>query len=143
MATNLPNAADSDELLYYTNWCAFDGENLLTEKIVVLNTIDGYYIEVPENLEGHLAVLKDTDEHRRVLYYFDPESGTISDRIATISVVSEKKWSSKDYDKEDLFELGREGDLVFAGSVNLAGKVQISEKRLKELFKLVGQEAQK
>ncbi|MBO4692933.1 MAG: VCBS repeat-containing protein [Clostridia bacterium] len=143
VATNLPNAADTEELLYYTNWCEFDGENLLTKKITVFNTIDGYYLDVPQNLEGHLAVLKDTDNHRRVFYYYDAQSDIIGERLASIEVISEKKWQSKSFDRRNLFELGEDKSVVFVGSVNLTGAVQISQKQLKELFNLIPQEVQK
>lgn len=137
IATNLPNVAKNDEMLYYTNWCGFDGENLVTKMITVFNTIDGYYIEVPKNLEGHLAVLKDTDNHRRVLYYYDAEAGVIGDRIVTISAISAKNWDNKNYKRGDMFELQRSGNIVFAGSINFAAELSIGEKQLKEMFKLV------
>ncbi len=143
VATKLPNAAESDELLYYTNWCDFDGENLVTRKITVFNTIDGYYVEVPKNLEGHLAVLKDTENHRRVFYYFDPETGVIGERLASVEVIGAKKWDDKKTDKTNSFELAREDNNVFIGSVNVTNTVSISKKELKRLFNLAKQEAYK
>ncbi len=137
VATNLPNAADSDELLYYTNWCSFDGENLVTKKITVFNTIDGYIVEVPEKFEGRLAVLKDTDSHKRVFYNYDPETAVVGEKIASIEVLSVKKWSNKEFDKTNLFELARSDDKVFVGSVNKTDFASISKKQLKEIFTLL------
>lgn len=137
VATKLANATSSEELLYYTNWCAFDGTNLVTKRITVLNTIDGYCIEVPKNLEGHLAVLKDTDSHRRVFYYYDAGTEIVGERLATISVVPAKIWDGKNYNRADMFELARKDSNVYVGSVNIASEFRISENKLKEIFKLV------
>lgn len=134
VATNLPNASGTDELLFYTNWCAFDGENLITRLITITNTIDGYYLKIPDTLAGRLAVLKDTESHRRVIYYYDAQQDKVGDRLATISVVSRKQWDKKDFNRMDMFELARSGDNVFAGTVNLVANQAISEKELKEMF---------
>ena len=140
VATKLPNAAGSEELLYYTNWCAFDGENLITRKITILNTIDSYSIEVPKNLEGHLAVLKDIEAHRRVFYYYDSELDKIGERLFSVSVIPANQWDKKDFDKMSMFELGRNGENVFAASLNSTAKNAPIEKQLKEMFSLIGQE---
>lgn len=134
VATNLPNAANSEELLYYTNWCAFDGANLITRQITVVNTIDGYYLKIPEELAGRLAVLKDVDSHRRVLYYYDTQLDTVGDRLATITVISKKQWEKKDFNRMDMFEIARSGENVFAGAVNRAAKEAFSEQTLKDMF---------
>ena len=88
-------------------------------------------------------MLKDTDNHRRVFYYYDAQSDIIGERLASIEVISEKKWQSKSFDRRNLFELGEDKSVVFVGSVNLTGAVQISQKQLKELFNLIPQEVQK
>lgn len=139
VATNLPNAAGSEELLYYTNWCAFDGENLITKKISILNTIDGYSVDVPKDLEGRLAVLKDTESHRRVFYYYDSELDAVGERIFSISVIAASRWDKKDYDKMNTFEIARGGKNVFVASINMASKNALSEKQIKEMFSLIGQ----
>ena len=139
VATNLPNATASDELLFYTNWCGFDGENLLIEQITIVNSIDGYYMVIPEKLAGALAVTKDTANHRRVFYGYDKEEGTVTERLASVTVIAAEKWDSPDYDRLAMFELGRRGDVVFAGAVNSSAKEPISEQQLTEMFKLTQQ----
>lgn len=138
VATNLPNAADKEELLFYTNWCVFGGENLTTKRITIVNTIDGYYLEIPENLAGRIAVLKDTDKHRRVFYLYDAEHETVGERIATITVISADEWDSEDYNRMNMFELARSGDKCFIGSINLTANSGLSEKELKNMFKITG-----
>ena len=135
VATALPNAAGTEELLYYTNWCAFDGQKLATRRITVVNSVDGYYLEIPDNLAGRLAVIKDTDNHRRVLYYYDKETETVGSRIATVAVVSAEDFDSTE-DKSGVFELGRSGKSVFVGSVGTAAKVTVDEAQLKDMFKI-------
>ena len=136
VATKLSNAAGTDEQLYYTNWCAFDGENLVTEKISILNTIDGYSVDIPENLEGRLAVLKDNESHRRVFYYYNSELDTVGERLFSISVVPVLEWDSRDYDRMSNFELARSGKNVFVASVNTVAKNALSEDALKEMFRV-------
>ena len=136
VATNLPNAANSDELLYYTNWCAFDGKKLITRQITVVNSLDGYFLKIPEELAGRLAVLKDTDNHRRVLYYYDTQLDEVGDRLATVTVVQKKKWDSKEFNRLNMFEITRNDEDVFAGTVNLTAKHAISEEQLKSMFEL-------
>ena len=136
VATNLPNAAKSDELLYYTNWCAFDGKNLITRQITIDNVLDGYHVNVPDELAGRLAVLKDTDNHRRVLYYYDTQLDKVGDRLAVITVFSKKVWDGKDFKRLNMFEITRNDVSVFAGTVNLTAKQAISEEDLKEMFVL-------
>ena len=135
VATALPNAAGTEELLYYTNWCAFDGQKLATRRITVVNSVDGYYLEIPDNLANRLAVIKDTDNHRRVFYYYDKETETVGSRIATVAVVSAEDFDSTE-DKSGVFELGRSGKSVFVGSVGTAAKVTVDEAQLKDMFKI-------
>lgn len=137
VATNLPNAAGGDEPLFYTNWCAFDGENLITRRITIVNTIDGYYIEVPERYAGRLAVLKDAENHRRVLFDYDAESESVGERLATVTVISAKQWDKENFNRMNMFELCRVGDSVFAASVNLAAKKALTEQELKSMFNLI------
>ncbi|MBR4909702.1 MAG: hypothetical protein IKZ47_00060, partial [Clostridia bacterium] len=96
VAKELPNAAGTDEQLFYTDWCGFDGVNLIVKRITIVNSIDGYYLEIPQNLVGKIAVLKDIDNHRRVIYGYDAETGEISERLATVAVIYAGDWDSDD-----------------------------------------------
>lgn len=136
VATNLPNAAESDELLYYTNWCAFNGKNLITRQITIVNTLDGYHLKIPEDLAGRLAVLKDTDNHRRVIYYYDTQLGEVGDRLATVTAIPKQTWDSEKFNRMSMFEIKRNDENVFAGAVNFAAKHALSEEKLKEMFEL-------
>ncbi|MBO4432569.1 MAG: hypothetical protein J5852_03445 [Clostridia bacterium] len=136
VATNLPNAAKSDELLYYTNWCAFDGKNLITRQITVDNTLDGYYLKIPDEFAGRLAVIKDTEKHRRVLYYYDTQLDEVGDRLVTITVVPKKQWDNKDFNRLNMFEIARNDTDIFAGAVNSTAKHAITEEQIREMFEL-------
>ena len=136
VATNLPDASGADEMMFYTNWCGFDGENLIIKLITVVNSIDGYYLEIPEKLAGQLAVHKDTANHRRVFYGYDKETGEITEILATVRVISASDWDAEGYNRLNMFELARRGGVVFTGAVNLNAKSPISEEKLKEMFKL-------
>ena len=138
VATNLPNAAGTDEALFYTNWCAFDGESLVTRRITVENTIDGYYLQIPERYAGRLAVLKDVENHRRVFYGYDTESDSVGERLATVSVVLAKQWDKEDFNRMNMFELCRAGNNVYIASVNLSAKLALTEQELTDMFNLSG-----
>ncbi|MBR4911079.1 MAG: hypothetical protein IKZ47_07175, partial [Clostridia bacterium] len=87
-------------------------------------------------LVGKIAVLKDIDNHRRVIYGYDAETGEISERLATVAVIYAGDWDSDDYDRSGMFELARRGDAVFAGAVNPAAAGALTEEALAEMFKL-------
>lgn len=130
------------EPLYYTDWYSFNGEMLARQLCTVMNFDDGYYVEVPNNLQGKISVLKDTDRHIRIFYEYDEQTETIGEEIARVQAVSEALWDRKDYDKNGLTELARSGGTVFAFKISASNdeKKELTE-QLKMSFKLINQEA--
>lgn len=118
VASDLPSADGSAEGIYYTNWCSFNGENLTVKQITVVNSIDGYYLAVPNRLVGNIAISKDTDNHRRVVYTYDAAEQTVGERIFTITALEAKEWDDEEFDRKDMQELYRKGETVFAVSVS-------------------------
>lgn len=135
VAAELPNAAGSDEKLYYTNWCSFNGEKLSIKLITVVNTVDGYYLKLPNNLIGSIAVLKDTENHKRSFYLYDSSSAMVGELLFSITAFDLKK-----FDAEELQgEIYRTEDTVFAVEIGeKAQSVGITKDSVKEMFSMIG-----
>lgn len=135
VATELPNAKD-DEILYYTNWCSFNGETLAVKLITVVNTVDGYYLDMPNSLVGKIAVLKDIDNHKREFYYYDAETATVGQMLFSITAMSADDWEEKKQENKSLTEITRNGNTVFVVTMGTENSV-ITIEKIKEIFKLV------
>lgn len=138
IASDLPNATANDEKIYYTNWCSFNGEKLAVKLVTVVNTVDGYYITIPNNLVGTLAVSKDIENHKRGVYLYNAQTDTVEGLLFTITV-----FDSDEYDKtskgDNLTEIYRNENSVFA--VELGEKATltgITAKTVEEMFNLFG-----
>ncbi len=137
-ATDLPNAIVDGEKLYYTNWCTFDGKSLSARLITVVNTVDGYYFEVPKALVGKMAVLKDIEKHKREFYYYDSATQTTGDLLFTVMTMSAATWDSRDFNRGSFVELQRKDNNVFVADVSASAKAfGIDSASIKETFNLI------
>lgn len=138
VASDLPNAVDSDEKLYYTNWCSFNGEKLSAKLITVVNTVDGYYLTVPNAMVGYIAVLKDIENHERRFYHYDSKNGILGKELFTITAIEVDEWDSNDFNRGSMTELARTDDNVFALALGEgANAFAIDATLVKETFNLV------
>lgn len=138
VASDLPNAVSDGEKLYYTNWCSFNGEKLSVKLVTIVNTVDGYYLAVPNSMVGYLAVLKDIENHERKFYHYDSKNSVLGKLLFTITAVDVDDWASKDYDHSNKTELSRTDDTVFVAEIGEgAGAFAITADVIKETFYLV------
>lgn len=138
VASDLPNAGDSDEKLYYTNWCSFNGEKLSVKLITVVNTVDGYYLTVPNSMVGYIAVLKDIENHKRKFYHYDSQNNILGKELFTITAIEVSEWDSKDFNRGKMTELARTDAYVFALDIGEgAGSFAIDVDLIKDNFSLV------
>ena len=138
VASELPAADGSHEKLYYTNWCCFDGETLTPQLVAVHNTVDGYYLNVPESFVGRIAITKDVANHRRIIHSFDATEGIVGGRIAIITAIEIETFEDKDFDASSLKEIARNDTTVFAGAVYENGSgLALTFEQLCEMFNLV------
>ncbi len=138
VASDLPSADGGTESLYYTNWCSFNGEKLTVKLITIVNTIDGYYLTLPNRMVGKIAVSKDTANHRRVFYAYDAVRSTVGERLFSITAYDIKKWEDAENEGSNLVEIYRNDTTVFAASVNKVQTVfPLTEEEIKEMFKMV------
>lgn len=138
VASDLPNATDSDEKLYYTNWCSFNGEKLSVKLVTVVNTVDGYYLTVPNSMVGYLAVLKDIENHERKFYHYDSQNNILGKLLFTITAIDADDWASADYDHGNKVEITRNDDMIFVAELGEgANTFAINIEYIKETFYLV------
>ncbi len=138
VASDLPNAVSDGEKLYYTNWCSFNGEKLSIKLITIVNTVDGYYLTVPNTMVGQLAVLKDTENHERKFYYYDASTATMGDMLFSITAIESDEWDSRDFNKGDMTEISRTDDVVFAVVLGtLADAFAINSDVIKDTFNII------
>ncbi len=138
VASDLPNATDSDEKLYYTNWCSFNGEKLSVKLVTLVNTVDGYYLTVPNSMVGYLAVLKDIENHERKFYHYDSTNNILGKLLFTVTAVDADDWASKEFDHGKKVELSRTDDIVFVAELGEgAAAFAITIDVIKDTFNLV------
>lgn len=138
VASDLPNATDSDEKLYYTNWCSFNGEKLSVKLVTVVNTVDGYYLTVPNSMVGYLAVLKDIENHERKFYHYDSQNNILGKLLFTIKAIDVDDWASTDYNHDNKEEIARNETMVFVAELGEgANAFAINIEFIKETFYLV------
>lgn len=138
IASDLPNAQIDGEKLYYTNWCSFDGNKLTVKKVTVVNTVDGYYLEVPKTMIGYVAVEKNIEAHTRKLYHYDPVNQMLGKTLFTITAVDVTAWEKGDLERSNKHEIMRNDNTVFVAEIGEgAPAFAISVDLIKETFYLV------
>ena len=106
--------------------------------VTVVNTVDGYYLNVPNNMVGYLAVIKDIENHKREFYHYDSHNDVLGKLLFTISAVDANNWDSEGYDRGSKVELDRSGNTVFVVSLgDGASAFAITTDLIKATFKLV------
>ena len=117
IASDLPNAISDGEKLYYTNWCSFNGELLSVKIVTMVNTVDGYYLTVPNTMVGRIAAYKDTENHVRRFYYYDAQESKLGEELFTITAIKSSKWDKEDFDRGNMVELERKDETVFVAAL--------------------------
>lgn len=141
VASDLPNAAGGDEKLYYTNWSSFNGEKLSVKSVTVVNTVDGYYLSIPNNLVGSIAVLKDIENHRRSFYLYDSSSGAVGEMLMSVTATEAEDWKKGETGGKNLTEIYRNESTVFAASITDAAQAAgITADTVKTMFAMIGEQ---
>ena len=117
VASDLPNAVSDGEKLYYTNWCSFNGEKLSVKLVTVVNTVDGYYLTVPNSMVGYLAVVKDIENHERKFYHYDSQNNVLGKLLFTVTVQDARKWSSEEPKSADKIVLSDKDNAVYVAEL--------------------------
>ena len=113
VASDLPNADGIEEKLYYTNWCSFNGEQLAVKLVTVFNTVDGFYLTVPNSMVGKIAVRKNIENHKRAFYTYDESTDTLGELLFTICAVPIHEFEKDGYNANGASEITRTESTVF------------------------------
>ncbi len=138
VAADLPNAVSDGEKLYYTNWCSFNGERLSVKLVTIVNTVDGYYLTVPNSMVGYIAVLKDIEAHERKFYHYDAANQVLGKLLFTVKAIDLDEWTDQNFQRGNLNELSRNDNTLFAVELgDGAGAFAITVDTIKDTFNLV------
>lgn len=138
IASELPNAVSDGEKLYYTNWCSFNGEKLSIKLVTIVNTVDGYYLTVPNSMVGYIAVYKDIEKHERRFYHYDSANAVLGKLLFTVTAIDADEWDSSDFEHGGKVELSRAQDTVFVSELGEgASAFAITTDVIMESFNLV------
>lgn len=112
---NVPSVSTNviNEKLYLTNWCSYNGEKLISQRTTMINVNDGYYYIIPPKWVGNIAVLKDTENHIRDIYRYNPEDMTVGESLLYIKAIPKKDWDDGKYNAEGIFEIANNGETSF------------------------------
>lgn len=147
IAKELINAdVTSTEKLNYTSWCSFNGENFTEMKLSIINTLDGYRIDIPTKWYEKIAIAKNTEKRERVVYNYittknpsgeTDEIGEIGDTVVTLKTVTHSEFNSgRGFDKKKAVEICRGEQLVYLAIIpeNSQGAVKVTLDQLKQMI---------
>lgn len=128
--------ANSEGSSYMTTWVNYNGTELYAVAHTVTNSLDNYYIVIPENLAENIGVERLPLEKLRVFYLWDKVQDAPLNELFRIKV--EDAASYKSENKDGFFELTRDRVYVYSAKIAEAGtKYNVTEKLLKDSFKLI------
>ncbi len=132
VASSLPNAdAYSRDTIYYTNWSSFTGENLTIKKVTLENVSDGYSINIPKKWLGKIALIKNNEKRTRTVYFYDSETNTVGEKIATFKTV---ELSKKDKQPKCDISFTNNGETVLVDLGTYSGPLKLSKKELQKII---------
>lgn len=136
VASALKNAdIESKEIMYYTNWCTYNGEALTVKRSTVVNSVDGYTVELPDKLMGKIAVKKNNDAKSRIIYSFNPETDEIGGMITEFLTVKSEKYDKKIY--KEYIKITQSKGYTYLYKTGVEAENQgINEEQIKNMFKL-------
>lgn len=141
VANELINAdVTSTEKLNYISWCTFNGESFTEMKLAVVNTLDGYRIEIPAKWFGKIAVTKNTEKRERVVYNYtvsEEGEGIVGDTVVTLKAVTHSEFNSgRGFDKQKAQEICRSEQFVYLAIIpeNTEGSVKVTLDELKQMI---------
>lgn len=137
---NVPSVADGEvnEKLYLINWCSYNGNELTSKLKTMMNVNEGYYLVIPPEWSGKIAVLKDTDARVREIYSYDAENSIIGDSLVYIKAVKKKDWDSGKYKPLGAKKIAEKDETVFVCKISDAGAAYgIKLDGIKEKFSFI------
>lgn len=124
--------------IYITRWCSFDGRQLQIVKNAVMNYDDGYYFEIPKNLDGKITVARNKEQKLRIVYLYDTRAKMRTDELFRIAVFPPSEWTAEKTDA-GWIKLYSDDSKVFGAQISgYKGEGEITSSVLLEMFKVIG-----
>lgn len=116
LAQKLPMAyaASPEDAAYTTVWHSFDGIALYPIAHSVINYTDGYFLHLPDNWIGSLALERRLDTRHRIFYRWDPVLLEVGEEVMRVQAVKIKDWDKANHTDDGYFEVCRNGEDVIA-----------------------------
>ena len=136
MASDIPNADfNSDEKLYYTNWCSFSGDVLTVKQVSVVNTADGYSINLPKRFIGNIAASKNVDKRTRTVYIYDSELQIIGQRVVTFKAYDKTEYEESEIKKSNNIKVfSKDNTIVVAETFDIGEDLKLTSEELENVL---------
>lgn len=136
MASDIPNADfNSDEKLYYTNWCSFSGDVLTVKQVSVVNTADGYSINLPKRFIGNIAASKNIDKRTRTVYLYDNELQIIGQRVITFKAYDKTEYEESEIKKSNNIKVfSKDNTIVVAETFDIGQDLRLTSEELENVL---------
>lgn len=136
MASDIPNADfNSDEKLYYTNWCSFSGDVLTVKQVSVVNTADGYSINLPKRFIGNIAASKNVDKRTRTVYLYDNELQIIGQRVVTFKAYDKTEYEESEIKKSNNIKVfSKDNTIVVAETFDIGQDLRLTSEELENIL---------
>lgn len=134
--------SDGDnKAVYLTCWMQYKSAGAFARVgSSIINTVDNYYVDIPDEWENKITVVRKVDKKQRIVYLWDEENMILADEIFRVQVFTRGEWEKEVSSPENtLVELTRDETNVYVGSVNEApdGDIALTIKELKNSFHLI------
>lgn len=110
--------SESNEKLYLTNWCSFNGENLTVQRTTMINVNDSYSFTIPSRWLGKIAILKDTTSRVREIYRYNKEEETVGESLIIIKAMKKPQWEEEKASSNSGEEILMTDDTVFVAKIS-------------------------
>jgi len=139
IVSDMPCAdTESDEKVYYTNWCSYNGESLTVKRVSIVNIVDGYSLIIPQRWINSIALYKDTDKRIRTVYAYNSQTNEVGEKI-----VSFRAFEQSEFEKEEknlgknIVKLGsKNGTVYIAIPSSYNGKLALTSSELEKILNL-------
>lgn len=126
-------AEETADSVYLTKWTQMTDEGLASVGYAIVNTVDGYYIDIPAELNGKITIVRKTDTMQRIVYMWDAKNYQLADEIFRVQLFPIAEWK----EQGEWIELKRDDKYVYAGMINKDADLSISIEQLENGLHLI------
>lgn len=132
------NVNHSASAAYLTVWKSFDGEKLAPKFYTLMNYSDGYTINISEELAQVSATVRNLETRERIIYEYDYKNEKFGREVFRVRVVSKTSYDSGIYNEGYVLLATGETQVWLAKLSDDAAEFELDEKKIKEMFTLIG-----